>query len=182
MSCDACILVLCPINPKQIFEFSHEWLVFRSSICILLIMSTLINYFKDLKKKLEDISLFGGHWCLCFGFLVTSSRGFKARVDLLHAFLLVWSKDSDRSAWQPSLQTNVDYLKLTICHARKSISIFIAEVIVQPSLLKKTIILCSAAIHQAKAYSRRKCGAICEQPGPLFVSVCQTYPQVPDTV
>ena len=53
-----------------------------------------------------------GHWYPCFGLLVTSALGFKARADPLLAFLLVWSSDSTlvwhlltvyRSAWQSSL-------------------------------------------------------------------------------
>ena len=63
---------------------------------------------------MEDISPFHGTTGTpCFGLLVTSALGFKARVDpFLHAFSPVWSSDSplvqhlltvQRSAWQLSL-------------------------------------------------------------------------------
>ena len=68
---------------------------------------------------LEDISLFPwGHWCPCFGLLVTSALSFKARVDPMHAFSLVWSSDLPlvqhlltvwRSAWQLSLLNPCTY-------------------------------------------------------------------------
>ena len=59
----------------------------------------------------------------CFGLLVMSTLGFKARVDPLYAFSLVWSSDSplvwhlltvERSAWQPSLFDPCTYISASI--------------------------------------------------------------------
>ena len=66
----------------------------------------------------EHKSFSWGYWYPCFRLLVTSALGFKARVDPLHAFLLVWSSDSplvwhlltvQMSAWQSSLFNPLTY-------------------------------------------------------------------------
>ena len=74
------------------------------------------SFFK--KKIWGHKSSSWGHWYPCFGLLVTSAMGFKARMDPLHAFVLVWSSDSplvqnvltvNRSAWRLSLFDQCTY-------------------------------------------------------------------------
>ena len=72
-----------------------------------------------------------GHWCPCCGILVRSAVGFKARVDPLQAFSLVWSSDSPLvwylltvmgSASQPrSTSIGVCFWALTGLHLRQLI-------------------------------------------------------------